>query len=256
MRWPGFRKVRRQVCKRIARRTGNLGLADLDAYRSHLEAHPEEWRVLDALCRITISRFYRDKGVFDQLAGEVLPALARQAMTRQGAAVRCWCAGCASGEEAYTLSILWKLTVPGSTLRMVATDADGHMVERARKGCYAAGSLRDAPKGWLETAFERSGPTYCVRPPFRAGIEFIQRDIRDDGPDGPFDLVLCRNLAFTYFDDRMQRTVLRHLSENLRPGGFLVIGRLETLPGGGGPEIEELAPCLYRKRTGPPTRRP
>ena len=61
MRWAGFRKVRRQVCRRIARRMEEVGCADADAYRTHLARHEEEWRVLDGLCRVTISRFYRDR---------------------------------------------------------------------------------------------------------------------------------------------------------------------------------------------------
>jgi chemotaxis protein methyltransferase CheR len=67
LRWPGFRKVRRQVCKRITRRIRELGLADVTTYRERLESVPEEWPELDALCRITISRFYRDRAVFDHL---------------------------------------------------------------------------------------------------------------------------------------------------------------------------------------------
>jgi len=79
MRWPGFRKVRKQVCKRIRRRIAALELSGIAAYRQWLEDHPGEWEVLDGMCRITISRFYRDRGVFDALAGEILPGLARRA---------------------------------------------------------------------------------------------------------------------------------------------------------------------------------
>lgn len=78
-RWPGFRKVRGQVCKRIDRRLRQLGLAGPDPYRAYLETHPEEWAVLDGLCRVTISRFYRDRDVFDVLGEEVLPTLAEAA---------------------------------------------------------------------------------------------------------------------------------------------------------------------------------
>ncbi len=79
MRWPGFRKVRRQVCKRISRRIGALGLSGEAAYRARLESNPDEWGVLASLCRVTISRFYRDRGVFDHIGDVVLPRLARRA---------------------------------------------------------------------------------------------------------------------------------------------------------------------------------
>ena len=82
MRWPGFRKVRRQVCKRVDRRLRRLGLVDVTAYRAYLDDHPDEWSQLDQLCRIPISRFYRDRGVFDLLRDDVLPSLAAAARAR------------------------------------------------------------------------------------------------------------------------------------------------------------------------------
>src|SRR5438477_9810042 len=114
MRWDGFRKVRRQVCRRIERRSRELGLTDLAAYRDYLERRPDEWARLDALCRVTISRFYRDRETFAALEQEVLPALARG-----GAEIEVWSAGCASGEEPYTLALLWKLELARLSLRIL-----------------------------------------------------------------------------------------------------------------------------------------
>ena len=85
MRWPGFRKVRRQVCKRVDRRLRRLGLVGVAAYRAYLDDHPDEWSELDQLCRIPISRFYRDRGVFDLLRDDVLPSLAADTRARAGA---------------------------------------------------------------------------------------------------------------------------------------------------------------------------
>ena len=96
-RWPGFRKVRRQVCKRIQRRIQELDLADLEAYRRHLASDPQEWSELDALCRVTITRFYRDRAVRDHVRERVLPGLAAVTIDRGDGIVRAWSAGCASG---------------------------------------------------------------------------------------------------------------------------------------------------------------
>lgn len=95
-RWPGFRKVRRQVCKRIDRRIGKLKLPGPAAYREYLEQVASEWDVLDQFCRISISRFYRDRRVFDHLRDTVLPELADAAMASGESVLRCWSAGCAS----------------------------------------------------------------------------------------------------------------------------------------------------------------
>lgn len=80
LRWPGFRKVRRQVQKRINRRLAELGLTGISDYQSYLENHPSEWSVLDSFCRISISQFYRDRDVFDRLRDETLPELARMVL--------------------------------------------------------------------------------------------------------------------------------------------------------------------------------
>src|SRR5208337_5393611 len=108
-RWEGFRKVRGQVCKRIDRRLHERGLADISEYQTFLHNQTDEWAVLDSLCRVTISRFYRDREVFRFLDREVLKTLAESAMARGEKEVRCWSIGCASGEEPYTLAILWDL---------------------------------------------------------------------------------------------------------------------------------------------------
>jgi len=216
--WPGFRNVRRQVCRRISRRLDELGLADPAAYRSHLEEHPGEWAHLDGLCRITISRFWRDRAVFDSLRDLVLPAL--------GPAVRCWSAGCASGEEPYSLVLA--AADAGVAIEVLATDVDPALLERARRARYPESSLRDLPGDVRARAFENG----CLRLEHREPVSFRLHDVRADPPPGQFDLVLCRNLAFTYFGEDAQRSVAASLRASLRPGGALVVGSHEEPPEG------------------------
>ncbi len=234
MRWAGYRRVRRQVCKRIGRRLKDLGLAGVPAYRRYVETHPAEWPVLDGFCRVSVSRFYRDKGVFAGLERHVLPALARQAAARGQAGLRCWSAGCASGEEAYTLKILWLQDLqprfPRLDLRVTATDAGAPMLERARRGCYPKGSLKELPEAWIDAAFSSSDNEYCIRAAYRKGIDWREQDIRRTTPEGPFDLILCRDLVFTYFDAPLQRACLARMTDGLQPNGLLVLGKHETLP--------------------------
>lgn len=236
LRWEGFRKVRRQVCRRIERRFGELGLSDAAAYRRYLEATPGEWQHLDGLCHVTVSRFYRDLAVFAFLESTVLPELARRAVER-GRAVEVWSAGCASGEEPYSVVLCWEQAVRpsilGTALQVHATDADEVMVRRARAAAYAAGSLRDVPEPLRRAAFVHRGERYHLRPRFRRLVTVEPGDVRDPSPTDRYDLVLCRNLAFTYFELALQQEVARRLARSLRPGGALVVGSHETLPEGG-----------------------
>jgi chemotaxis protein methyltransferase CheR len=236
MRWQGFRKVRGRVCKRIDRRVRELGLADAAGYRAFLQENAHEWNVLDSLCRVTISRFYRDREVFLFLEREVLVRLAESARERGEKELRCWSIGCASGEEPYTLAILWKREVgrlfPELTIRILATDVDGNMIERAEKGCYSSGSLAGLPPEWKANAFDLRGGSYCIKAEEREKVSFLAQDIRRDAPEGLFHLVLLRNLAFTYFDTPLQQDVLFRVKGKLIPGGALVIGVHESLPAG------------------------
>lgn len=260
LRPSGFRRVRRQVCKRLARRLAALGLADATAYRRYLAAHPDEWCRLDACCRITISRFYRDQAVFDVLAETVLPALTLAAAASGRAVVRVWSAGCASGEEPYSVAIAWRERLasrfPAIGLEIVATDADPGLLERAARASYRPGSLRELPEAWRSDAFAVDGALRTLRPWFRENVRFVCQDVREAAPGGQFDLVLCRNVAFTYFDEAGQRSVLARLLGALRPAGALVIGRRERLPGGDWP----LEPWLPRlgvfRRVAPASRAP
>ena len=231
-KWAGYRKVRRQVCKRVHRRIRELGLDGYGSYRAHLETQADEWARLDEFCRITISRFFRDCGVFEALASEVLPELARIAQD-EGRALRFWSIGSASGEEAYSLMILWRLGLasewPEMALEMIGTDTDPGMLERAAAARYLRGSLKDLPEGWCERAFKLRDGKWCLKPEFKTAVAWLRQDIRQAAPDGPFDLVFCRNLAFTYFDEAQQRNVMARISHVLRPGGALVLGAHETL---------------------------
>jgi len=238
LRWPGFRKVRRQVFKRINQRMQELELFNVADYWHYVEAHPQELLVLDTLCWIGISRFYRDRGTYEDLQKSVLPQLAQMLVARGDEQISCWSAGCAGGEEPYTLVILWneilKPKFPTLALRIVATDVDPLAIQRAERGCYRASSAKELPAAWRERAFTQVADGLCLKDEYRSPITFIVQDIRKKLPDGPFHLILCRNLVFTYFDEAMQRKTMQRITAELAPGGVLVLGKLESLPEGHG----------------------
>ena len=202
LRWPGFHKVRGQVCKRLTRRMHAIGLSDFATYRARLEGDPSERRVRDEYCHITISRFFRDQDVFEILRRQVLPDIALRA-ARQGRNADAWSAGCASGEEAYTLKILWDIEVtrayPNVALSILGSDVDKAMLARAGEGCFEPTSLRELPLPLIEKAFDRVGSQYRIKPRHRENISFTDRDLRSQMPSQLFDLILCRYVAFTYF---------------------------------------------------------
>jgi chemotaxis protein methyltransferase CheR len=241
LRWEGFRRVRRQVCRRIRARAKELGLADLVAYRTRVENDPGELARIDVFARVTISRFYRDRGVFERLRRELLPDLLEKARAAGRASVRALSVGCASGEEAYTLAIIWGVELvgrfPGVSFGVLGIDAGEDVLSRARRACYRPSSVKELPVEWRESAFEQCGPELCLTDELKSLVALRRGDVRSDLPPGPFDLVLCRNLVFTYFDTQSQRDMVKRLVERMHPDALLLVGAHETLPEGA-PELE------------------
>jgi len=166
--------------------------------------------------------------------------------------VRCWSAGCASGEEPYTLNIAWRLAVrpafPNLSFRVLATDADKTLLARARTARFPASSLKDLPVEWQDVALTRLGDLYCLKAEFRCSVEFLHQDIRTAQPAGPFHLILCRNLVFTYLDVGQQVDLIAKTADRLLPSGYLVIGIHELLPAGGHGLVEILPETgIYEK---------
>jgi chemotaxis protein methyltransferase CheR len=214
---------------------------------------------VEALCRISISRFYRDRAVFDAVADRILPSLATAASARGDGRLRVWSAGCAGGEEPYTVALIWQQAVSaraaGLALELVATDADPVALERARRACYRGSSLKEVPASWRAAAFTPRGDLFCLADEVRAAVELRCQDLRQDAPEGPFSLILCRNLAFTYFGEAAQREVAARLGALLTADGVLVIGAHERLPPGTpGLVLDPAGPgaCVFRRAPSPP----
>ncbi|HKP59425.1 MAG TPA: CheR family methyltransferase [Polyangiales bacterium] len=249
LRWSAFRRVKRQVCKRIRARVHALELTDAQAYAQYLERHPDEWATLEAMCGITISRFYRDRPVFDVLAKDVLPRLTSQ--LEPGESLRVWSAGCASGEEPYSIALIWELEVsprfPGRELQVIATERNRHLLARAAAACYRHSSLRELPAAWVASAFTNVADGWCLDPKLLSSVTFERQDLRRTMPSGPFHVILCRNLAFSYFELSEQHAVQRALVERLSSNGHLVIGLNETLPEA--EQLEQLpqSPYIHRR---------
>lgn len=234
MRWAGFRKVRAQVCKRIARRMHQLDIDRVSDYRAYLETHPKEWGSLDAMSHVTISSFYRDKAVFVFLESDVLPALAKQVFDRRQNRLRVWSVGSSSGEEPYTIALIWILQIQPQFRHVqpeiIATDIDPIMIKRAKEACYPHSSIKSLPVEWRNELFDQQDDRYCLKSEYRSEVRFVAQDVRATLPTGLFDLILCRNLVFTYFEEPQQRKILDRIRSVLQPGGILVIGIHEDLP--------------------------
>lgn len=231
--------------RRIAVRMRACGVHTFDAYRQVLDREPDEVeRLLDALT-INVTRFYRNPETWDRLAADWLPPLL---VARKGA-LRAWSAGCASGEEPYTLAmLLLDLAARGADpARCVidATDLDRASLDRARAAAYPPQAFLEAPPALVARHTREAGGQRVVAEPARGLVRFHRHDLIDDAPPAPpYDLVLCRNVVI-YFDRPTQERLFLRFAEALVPGGLLVLGKVETLLG---PARERLALLDARER--------
>jgi len=227
----GFDSYKESCLKRrVAVRMRARGVSNYDEYAELLDRDVAEYEDLLATLTINVTKFYRNKETWDAIAGKVLPTLWR----RRSGHLRCWSAGCASGEEPYTLAMLISeraREVRESPLaRVDATDYDRGSLDRALKGEYGEAAFEELPGDLLRRYFTAGTPRSVV-PAIRSMVRFRRHDIIGEAPPNPpYDLIVCRNVLI-YFDRDTQQRLVTRFTDHLEAGGYLVLGRAETLFG-------------------------
>ncbi|BCS96373.1 chemotaxis protein CheR [Desulfoluna limicola] len=251
--WAGYRKVRKGVKKRIGRHMMALGCEDLASYLSVLESDDASRLECDRLMTVSISRFFRDRRLWEGLREEILPPLVRG----RGEPFRVWSAGCAGGEEAYSFHMMWALLKESLSsmpeVVIIATDLNEECLERARAGVYTPGSLREVSKGLRKRFFETlvKGQRYGVKPFLKENICWERHQLLGAPPGDGFHIILLRNNVMTYFQEPLRVEVLNQVISSLAPSGLLVLGARERLPESvhGMVALPDY-PFIYRKEPG------
>lgn len=214
--------------RRVAVRMRACGVETPEAYAALLDRDPGEYERLIRVLTINVSRFFRNAETWELLGDRVLADL----LSRRGRHVTAWSAGSAGGEEAYSLAILvWEWLRARSrrwrNIRVIGTDIDGDGLAAARRAVYGEIALTETPREIRERWFAGNGP-FRLKEPIPSLVEFRQLDVLVDRPEFEADLILCRNLLI-YLDREAQRRAFSTFRSTLRPGGYLVLGRVETL---------------------------
>jgi two-component system CheB/CheR fusion protein len=204
-------------------------VATIGDYMDYIKAHPEEEQRLVADFLIKVTRFFRDAPLFDRLRLAILPELIAAAADERE--LRLWSAGCATGEEAYSLAILVATLLERHAspppVRIFATDLDEGALAFGRRGTYPASTLADTPPDLVERWFTQRDGVFEVSKQIRAMIVFGGHDLGQRPPFPHTDLILCRNVLI-YFTPELQRRALEIFAYSLRDGGYLVLGKSET----------------------------
>jgi chemotaxis protein methyltransferase CheR len=239
--WDGYQKVRKGVKKRIHRHMQELGCRNVEAYLLALDEVQELKEQCERLLTVSISRFFRDRGLWQTLEDHILPWI----IDGREEGIKVWIAGCACGEEAYSFTILWD-RLKGRferlpRLEIWGTDMNPLYLYKAQARLFSRTSLKEVPSELRDTYFrqKRRGRQYQILPFMAENITWKVHDLLKDPPPGQgFDLVFLRNNLLTYYTDELKRPAFEKIVGCLSPQGILIIGSHEKLPS----ESESLIP--------------
>ncbi|MFL5411021.1 MAG: CheR family methyltransferase [Myxococcales bacterium] len=227
-----FRSYKRATLyRRVLRRMQDHGKSTLAEYSALLDSHPAEYDALLSSMFIKVTSFFRDKDTWDELSKRVIPQMLAE--KRPGEEIRAWCAGCATGEEAFSLALtLAEVLGPSFTnqdVKVFGTDVDEKAIAFARHAHYPTDHVESIPPRLLKEWFVEENGGYTVRKDIRRCVVFGVNNVLGDAPISRLDLLLCRNV-FIYLDAKMQKRVLHRFHYALRRNGILVLGKSELIP--------------------------
>lgn len=204
------------------------------AYLKLLKKDPQEYEfLLDALT-VNVSEFFRNPETFRIIEKEVIPSLIKNRSGLFIRSIRIWSAGCAAGEEAYSLAILLHRILKNDfnkyRIRIIGTDIDTQSLEKAKKGVYNQDSLKNLDPGTIERYFLKQGDNYQVIDEFKSITQFKRHDLISDPRIDHFDIIICRNVMI-YFKKDIQEKLQLNFYKSLWKGGFFIVGKSETLLG-------------------------
>lgn len=238
------------LVRRIERRMSLFEIDDLEHYIRFLQQSDAERRTLFKEFLIGVTSFFRDQEAFAFLQTEIIPAIMAQRGRSQQ--VRVWVAGCSTGEEAYSLAILFQDYMERSGLyvdiKIFATDIDQDALDRAGQGVFAESVLADIPPTLLQNYFVRKGDHYEIVRQIRGMVVFANHNLIKDPPFSRIDLISCRNLLI-YMQPEVQARILGTFQFSLKPGGYLFLGSSESVGDRGTDFVVENAKWkMYRFR--------
>ncbi len=221
---------RPSLMRRVQIRMQNTNIQTYSDYTDYLEVHPEEFSHLFNTILINVTSFFRDRAVWEYLEKEVIPKIvARKIPTDR---LRVWCAGCASGQEAYTLAMVLAevlgLEEFHQKVKIYATNVDEIALNQARLATYNAKEVEGIPVPLLERYFKHSNGSYTFCPDLRRSVIFGRHDLLQDPPISHVDLLSCRN-TLMYFHAETQAKIISRFHFALNEGSFLVVGKAELL---------------------------
>jgi chemotaxis protein methyltransferase CheR len=230
--WDGYRRVRKGVKKRINRHMQQLGCRSFDEYLHILDRDGGVRQQCECLMTVSVSRFFRDRMLWKILEAHIVPEILRENPDK----VKFWDAGCACGEEVYSMKMLWETlrsrfdSMPD--IEVWATDINPVYLRRARRGLYSIGSIKEVEQNLREIyfIFQEDENVFRINPSLQKGIFWKVHNMLHNFEENNFHIIFLRNNLLTYYRDEIKQPAFQKVVNNLAQGGFLIIGSHEKVP--------------------------
>ena len=221
---------RSTLMRRVTKQMETLNIDTFVNYQDHLEVHPDEFKNLFNTILINVTAFFRDTSAWEYLAKEVIPNIIKNKQSDQQ--IRFWSAGCASGQEAYTLAIvvaeILGIEEFRKRIKIYATDVDEEALVQARQASYSARNINEVPLELRDKYFDIVNKNYVFRQDLRRCVIFGRHDLLQDAPISRLDLLICRN-TLMYFNSETQGKIINRFHFALNDHGYLFLGKAEML---------------------------
>ncbi|NLV21534.1 MAG: protein-glutamate O-methyltransferase CheR [Syntrophomonadaceae bacterium] len=214
---------RPQMERRINNFMRIAGCTDYRSFVSLLNADAEICHKFMEYITINVSEFFRNPDYWRILEQDIIPQLLQQRPL-----LKVWSAGCSTGEEAYSLAMLFQARFPGHVQSIKATDLDREVLKKAARALYPNKVVRTLPDPYLQRYMQPEGEYYKVIDEIKKMVEFERHDLLKDPYEQDYDLILCRNV-FIYMTEASKQNLYRKFAAALRPGGILFIGSTEQI---------------------------
>lgn len=230
-----------QLHRRINSLMSRVGVNSIEDYISLLKKDPEQKQKFLDFITINVSEFFRNPEIFEELKEKF-----KKELLTNNTSLKIWSAACSIGAEPYSIAMyLDELSFNGRH-KIIATDIDNTIIERAKKGEYAVSEIKNVKKEYLDKYFVKQGDKYVISSKIRNMVTFKKHDLILESYDKDFDLIVCRNVVI-YFNQDIKDQIYKKFSQSLKKGGLLFVGATESIYNYKDYGFEKASTFIYRK---------
>lgn len=231
-----------QLQRRILSLMSRVGVNSVEEYINLLKKDKDQRIKFLDFITINVSEFFRNPEIFDELEKKIKIEL----LNNTSGSLKIWSAACSIGAEPYSLSIIMDEISPNKKYKIIATDLDMTILQRAKEGIYAQVEIKNVKKERLEKYFTKEGEKYKIKSSIKNVVTFKKHDLILDNYEKDFDLIVCRNVVI-YFNQDIKDNIYKKFSESLKKGGLLFVGATESIYNYKDYGFEKVSTFIYRK---------